>query len=98
MRGSVEAMKRIALVLLAACGTPYQSMGWFRGGYEDKTLAPRQFLVRVEVNGYTSASTALEYAHRRARELCPAGYDVQDSKTGEHGAGKPDATLVVECR
>lgn len=86
------------IVLLAACSTPYQSMGWLRGGYEQQHMSDRQWLVHVEVNGYTSSATALSHAHRRANELCPAGYDVKDSKVGEHRPGKPDATLVVECR
>jgi hypothetical protein len=91
-------MRVVAVAIVAACGTPYQSMGWYRGGYEDTHMGGRQHLVHVEVNGYTSSATALAYAHRRAREICPAGYDVQDSKIGEHREGKPDATLVVECR
>lgn len=66
------------LVLLAGCATPYQRMGW-SGGYEDRVMAPGVYLVTVNVNGYTSASTAFEYLQRRSYELCPTGFTVQSS-------------------
>lgn len=66
-----------------ACATPYQQRG-FSGGYEDTMLSPGVYLIEVNVNGYTSGATAFAYAHRRASELCPSGYD---EISGQHDQG-----------
>jgi hypothetical protein len=100
--------KFLAAAVLAGCATPYQQMG-FSGGYRDKAIGPRTHSIDVQVNGYTSAGTALEYAYRRAGELCPSGYDVMnsiaDKKTSYVRNGntvnevnKPEIAIIVQCR
>ena len=83
----MEAMRAVVLMVAvlacAASATPYQAMG-FRGGVEETRLARGRWLIHVRVNSYTSASTAFEYLHRRAAELCQhdgyGSYDVVDSE------------------
>jgi hypothetical protein len=65
-------------MFLCACATPYQQRG-FRGGYEDVQTAEDTHFISVDVNGYTSMSTAEMYVQRRALELCPHGFDVVSS-------------------
>lgn len=90
------------------CATPYQPKG-FSGGYSDQELGAGRYAVDVQVNSYTSQGTALEYAHRRAGELCPAGYDVVDGSKSQsdfyirngntlQNAPKANVALIVECR
>lgn len=112
MAATVMVMKvgwPIAVVLVSiGCATSYQRKG-FSGGYSDTQLGPGRYSVDVQVNSYTSQGTALEYAHRRAGELCPAGYDVVDEskaqsdfyiRTGNtlQNAPKANVALIVECR
>lgn len=80
------------LLTLASCATPYQQMG-YRGGYSDRRIAENTYVIRARVNGFTGEDTAVEYAHRRAGELCPAGYDVIDSKVDES-----PVVITVRCR
>lgn len=90
-----------------ACATPYQTKG-FRGGYSEVRAGDR-WIVSVEVNSFTSRSTAIVYAYRRAAELCPAGFDERGAdvasrdfyvRTGNvvQNAPKSSASLVVSCR
>jgi hypothetical protein len=90
------------------CGTPYQPKG-FSGGYSDTELGAGRYSVDVQVNSFTSQGTALEYAHRRAGDLCPAGYDVIDGSKSQsdfyirsgntlQNAPKANVALIVECR
>lgn len=108
-KGDAPDMGKILIALtLAACATPYQSSG-FRGGYSEKRIGNR-WLIRVEVNGFTSMETAIEYSYRRAEELCPGGFDVEDANRhatehtyrdgygNSHDYEKPSAMLVVVCR
>lgn len=98
-------MRLLPLVALAlGCRTPYQSEG-LRGGYRDTHLGGTRWLITVEVNSLTSRTRAVEYAYRRAAELCPGGFDPLsgDSTRSDHYVNgqnmlKSDATLVVECR
>jgi hypothetical protein len=80
-----------AALLLAACATPYQPMG-YSGGYSESKTAPGEYAVRVKVNGYTSGATAEAYFHRRAMELCQAegftGYD-HDVRNGADTYSEP---------
>lgn len=66
----------LAMALLASCATPYQRQG-FSGGYSDSDLGNGRHAIDVNVNSFTSRGTALEYAHRRAGELCPSGVSEQ---------------------
>ena len=88
---------------VSACTTPYQREDAL-GGYTDKRLPNGDYLIAVRVNGYTSRGAAFEYLHRRAGELCPAGYDVIDRTGGDNGADngwetthKPEEDAVVRC-
>lgn len=105
----------MVLVVVLGCGgcaTPYQQMG-FRGGYRDRQLSEGRFFVEVRVNAYASSGTALEYLHRRARDLCTAAgyaeYAIEDSaadadigvvRTGNtlQAYRKPEMSAIVECR
>lgn len=104
--------KRVGLVLvmaIAGCATPYQEMGW-RGGYDQSHLGPGMWSVRVEVNAHTSAGTALEYAYRRAGELCGSmEFDVLDGTQAHRdnyvvtnnvvtNYQKTDISIIVRCR
>jgi hypothetical protein len=90
-----------ALALCAASATPYQQSG-IRGGYETRQLGGNRWLIHVEVNSFTSQSTATEYAYRRAAEICPNGFDPVDrSSSTEYtaqGDAKPGSVLVVQCK
>lgn len=99
-RSMRTVMLLLGLVALLASSTPYQAKG-FRGGVSERYLGPGRWFVSVEVNAYTSRSTAMEYFHRRAYELCPAGYDMvdRDANTRYTNSGdKPEVSGVVECR
>lgn len=106
----VVDMKRIAMVLagLAACATPYQPEA-LGGGYTNTRLSRGMYSVQVNVNSYTSQGTALEYAYRRAGELCRNGFDVIDgTKTQSdfyvrYGSTvsnlpKSSVSLIVKCK
>ena len=80
-------MRRVVVVLLlASCATPYQKHG-FRGGYADMQTAADTHFISVDVNGYTSMSTAELYLQRRALELCPAGFDVVSGSADNSSTG-----------
>jgi len=102
-------LKRVTiLAALASCATPYQRMG-FMGGYSDRKIGPMTHSIDVQVNGYTSAGTALEYAYRRAGELCPDGYVVLNALADKSSTAivngntvneidKPEVALIVQCK
>lgn len=59
----------VLFFMITGCSTPYQKMG-FRGGYEDTPIKGNLYYVNVQTNGFTSQITAVQYFHRRAKELC----------------------------
>jgi len=96
------------LLLAASCATPYQRSG-FSGGYTDNQIGPNTWSITVNVNSYTSKGTALEYAHRRAGELCPEGYEMIDGTSGQsdfyvrtgntvQNLPKAEVGLIVQCK
>jgi hypothetical protein len=99
----------VVLVAVVGCATPYQESG-FSGGYTNAQLSPGVWSVQVDVNSYTSQGTALEYAYRRAGEICAAGFDVMDgtktqsdfyirtSDTTAVNAPKSNVSIIVRCR
>lgn len=101
-------MRTILMVTaLAGCSTGYHPKS-LTGGYSDSDIGGGRHSIDVEVNGYTSSGTALEYAYRRAGELCPSGYDVVNSladksvsyaKIGDsvQQVNKPEVALIVQC-
>jgi hypothetical protein len=73
-----------ALLFAAGCAearypTPYQPFteaeGVVPGGYIDRPLGPGEYVVTFHGDQYTLWEDALSYAHRRAGELCPSGYE-----------------------
>lgn len=86
-----------AVALCAASATPYQSMG-FRGGHRSRQLTADTFFVEARVNSFTSKSTALEYFHRRAAEICQAagysGYEVTDRTEDDNTVVSVDRTAT----
>lgn len=101
-------MPVVVAMLGAGCATPYQPMA-FSGGVEETALGNSMYVVHASVNGYTSQGTAVQYAYRRAAELCPAGFDLSDKSEsstssywrtgyGVQQINKPEVTIVVRCR
>jgi len=54
---------------LAGCATPYQPMG-FKGGYKDVHIHDNVYYVTFGGNAWIDTGTAVQYFHRRAKELC----------------------------
>jgi len=83
----------VLLVVTSGCATGYGPKGW-KGGYYDNPMGKDKFLVGYEGNGYTAASTATQYAHKRAQELCVekgfSGYDVVDTRSTASVNTTPD--------
>ena len=101
--------RRLAFVavfaFLAACSsTPYQPMG-FTGGYKDAHIKDNIYFVEIATNAYTSQTTAAQYFHRRAREVCLENgykdYRIQGERdtstafaTGSYGGGSVTASSM----
>lgn len=95
----------LTLLVLAGCSaTPYQPMG-FTGGYKDAHIRDNIYFVEVSTNAYTSQTTAAQYFHRRARELCLENgykdYRIQGERdtstafaTGSYGGGTATASTM----
>jgi hypothetical protein len=92
---------------IAACAsapilpTPYQAFtnaeGAIPGGYIDRPLGPGEYIITFRGDQATLWEDALSYAHQRARDLCPAGYDTlaqQDVSVESHGAGRTTAVQL----
>jgi len=95
-------------MVAGSCRTPYQPAG-VRGGYTDHDLGNDTYSIDINVNSYTSQGTAMEYAYRRAGELCENGFDVVDGRktqrdfyvrTGNvvQNAPKSEVAMIVHCR
>jgi hypothetical protein len=70
------ALAAVALLLLSACATPYQDMG-FLGGVTATQITADTFQIAARGNGYTSADVIERYALRKAAETTVgAGYDL----------------------
>jgi len=65
----------LSALLLSGCDTRYQSMGW-DGGYQEQVLATDHYRLSYQGNSTTQDVWVLQSWHRRASELCPAGYSV----------------------
>lgn len=92
-------MRRAMVVLLlgVGCRTPYQAEATLIGG--------GAYAIQAEMDGAATEGIAHEYAMQRAREVCPAGFDLVDDKTAKlrrwRGLRRIDsstAALVVRCR
>ncbi len=63
------------LALLAGCGTHYHSQNMFGNGFSETQTSPDSFIVTFQGNGYSKSSQMMQYAVRRASELCiQSGY------------------------
>lgn len=102
-------MCAVVVIVCAGCRTPYQTTMGFTGGVEARPIGNGVYVVNARVNGYTSQGTAIEYAYRRASEVCPYGYQVDNSAAsstssyhrtfggGVQEVNKPEVTIVVRC-
>lgn len=102
---------KLAMVGVAVgmgCATPYQPTG-VRGGFTENQIGPGAYAIQVHVNAYTSMSTAVTYAYRRAGEICPSGFNVIDGTKSQRdnytisdntisNAPKSDVSLIVQCK
>ncbi|MCW8887848.1 MAG: hypothetical protein OQK25_02170 [Gammaproteobacteria bacterium] len=90
--------------LVGCSATPYQPMG-FTGGYKDAHIRDNLYFVEVSTNAYTSQSTAAQYMHRRAKEVCIENgykdYKIQGERdtstqfaTGSYGSGSVTASSM----
>jgi hypothetical protein len=66
-------MRKLAIVIalgpfIVACATTYQPTG-FTGGFQERQLGPRSYLVRFQGNGYTSRDQVSDFILRRCAEL-----------------------------
>jgi hypothetical protein len=59
----------LCAALLAGCATPYQPNG-FRGGYKDVHVRDNIYYVTFFGNAWIDTGTAVQYFHRRAKDLC----------------------------
>ena len=93
--------------LSAACAsdpmlpTPYQAFtqaeGAIPGGYFDRPLGPREYIITFRGDQYTLWEDALSYSYRRAQELCPAGYETlsqQDVSLDVQGGSRSVGTTI----
>jgi hypothetical protein len=92
----------LAFFLLAGCATKYQPMG-FTGGYKDVHIRDNIYFVEVSTNSFTSQTTATQYFHRRAKEVCLENgykdYKIQGGQvvSTQHATSKPGFCGYVEC-
>lgn len=86
----------ILLVVLLGCATPYQAKG-FRGGYQDEAVGDGTYIITVNVNGYTSTSTAFKYFQRRAHEVCVAHGFTSYAVLQTNGVGGDVLTGRIRC-
>jgi hypothetical protein len=103
--GRLMKLATSLFALSAACAsnptlpTPYQAFtqaeGAIPGGYIDRPLGPGEHIVTFRGDQYTLFEDALSYSHRRAQELCPAGYDTlsqQDVSLNEQAGSRAVGT------
>lgn len=107
MKNSLFGFMGILLVSIFVSGcssTPYQPMG-FTGGYKDTHIKGNLYFVEISTNGYTDQTTAVQYFHRRAKEVCVEnGYKdykisgERDTSTqmavGSYGGGSVSASTI----
>jgi hypothetical protein len=92
----------LVLVLVAACVTSYESATTAR------PIGPSRWIIEVE-GRHLGPSLVLEYQQRKAGEVCPNGFRVEQTSGGEEVKGyyvngntatpikRTDAAAVVVC-
>ena len=105
MTGNRKVIVMLFFLFLAGCSaTPYQPMG-FTGGYRDTHIRDNVYFVEVSTNAYTSQITAVQYFHRRAKEVCLENgykdYQIKGERdtstayaTGSYGGGSVTASTL----
>lgn len=69
----------LAVLLLAACATPYGERDFRDVGWSEVQLEPNVYTLDYSGDGHQTLSLLEEYWHRRAKARCPNGYDVKES-------------------
>ncbi len=77
---------------LAACATPYGERGLMGVGYDQSEIEPGLYFLDYTGDQYHSMAKVVGYWHRRARELCPDGFQVMDR---EQGVGPGGAAIAA---
>jgi hypothetical protein len=93
--------------LLAGCATHYHEQNWFGNGFSEMQTTPDSFIVNFQGNGCSKSEKIMQYAIRRAAELClENGYNyfkianTLDTSiyTGTNGSIKnPAFSLRIKC-
>lgn len=102
-----KALVILLILSLVSCATAYKPLGW-GGGYSSVQINNTQYMVSFEGNRYTSATTTLQYAIQRGRELCNGNVNIlgQNSDTKINNVfvnnkniliSKPSTNILVEC-
>ncbi len=86
-----------SIIFLSGCATAYQKTS-LTGGYEDVDLGGNRYKVTFVGNGYTSDQKAIDFARKRAGELCAKGFDTLEKNLESSFMGKPTVTLIVQCK
>lgn len=68
----------LAVLLLAACATPYGERDFRDVGWSEAQLEPNVYALDYSGDGHQTLSVLEDYWHRRAKERCPSGYEVKD--------------------
>ena len=69
----------LAVLLLAACATPYGERDFRDVGWSEVQLEPNVYALDYAGDGHQTLSLLEEYWHRRANARCPNGYDIKES-------------------
>jgi hypothetical protein len=90
-----EMLLFLLVVLISGCKTTYQPRG-STGGYEDKKLGEGVYYIYSRVNASTEPKKALEFWHRRAKELCGSDYvaEIESKDTINVNPGPYNRTSV----
>jgi hypothetical protein len=87
----------LAIVLAAVgCQKPYQA--------EATAIGTGKYMIRAQAETESSEEVAYQRAYERAKQVCPAGYEVVDNKAGATRTYRrvaegdtAEVTLVVQC-
>lgn len=96
------------LALLSGCATHYHSQNMFGNGFSETQTSPDSFIVNFHGNKHSKSSQMMQYAVRRAAELClQSGYkyfkivntlDTSDYSGSSGSVSKaPAFSLRVKC-
>jgi hypothetical protein len=75
-RGTVKVLL-LAFLLLTACAMPYGERNYRDVGWSEVQLEPNVYALEYSGDGHQPLSMLEENWHRRAKELCPNGYETK---------------------